>query len=197
MNKVFLASAVAAAFAIAAPFAGAQSSEVVAQVRERLAAAPTAGSPDASATPRAAPERRVMRGATERVEARLAYIRTALKITDAQSPQWENFANVLRKHAQTRDQRMKERKAQGPQGGAQRGDFHKASAIDRLERTQQRMAQRSAQLSEVITAAKPLYATLSTEQKQVADGMLARQGGRHGGRGGHPRQHHRGMHRGA
>ena len=193
MNKVLLASAVAAAFAVAAPFAGAQSSEAVAQVRERLAAAPAAGASEASGTPRAAPQRRAFRSATERVEARLAYIRTALKITDAQQPQWEGFASVLRKHAQGMDQRMQERRAKG-QPGAQRPDFRNVSAIERLERTQQRMAQRSARLNEVIAAAKPLYATLSPDQKQVADAMLARQGGRHGGQ---HRQHHRGMHRGA
>jgi hypothetical protein len=91
------------------------------------------------------------------------------------------------------DQRMQARRASAPQGGAQRPDFRNVSAIERLERTQQRMAQRSARLTEVITVAKPLYATLSPEQKQVADSMIARQGGR----GGHHRQHHRGMHRGA
>ena len=194
MNKVFLASAVAAAFAVAAPFAAAQSSEVVAQVRERLAAAPAASASEAAGTPRAAPERRAFRSATERVEARLAYIRTALKITDAQQPQWDSFANVLRKHAQSMDQRMQARRASAPQGGAQRPDHGQVSAIERLERTQQRMAQRSARLTEVITVAKPLYATLSPEQKQVADSMIARQGGRHGGK---HRQHDRGMHRGA
>ena len=193
MNKVLLASAVAAAFAVAAPFAGAQSSEAVAQVRERLAAAPAAGASEASGTPRAAPQRRAFRSATERVEARLAYIRTALKITDAQQPQWEGFASVLRKHAQGMDQRMQERRAKA-QPGAQRPDFRNVSAIERLERTQQRMAQRSARLNEVIAAAKPLYAALSPDQKQVADEMLARQGGRHGGQ---HRPHHRGMHRGA
>jgi hypothetical protein len=67
------------------------------------------------------------------------------------------------------------------------------SAIERLERTQQRMTARSARLSEVISAAKPLYAALSPEQKQTADELLARQGGgRH-----HLRQHRGGHHRGA
>jgi len=33
----------------------------------------------------------------ERVEARLAYLKTALKITDAQQSQWDAFASVMRK----------------------------------------------------------------------------------------------------
>src|ERR687893_402348 len=53
---------------------------------------------------------------TQEVEARLAYIRTALKITDAQQPQWNAFANVLRKHARDMDQRMSERRAQFQKG---------------------------------------------------------------------------------
>jgi hypothetical protein len=85
------------------------------------------------------------------------------------------------------DQRIQKFRAQGAQGPDQRS----VSAIERLERTQSRMAARAARLNEVITAAKPLYASFSPEQKQVADEMLARQEhrGQHG--------QHRGMHRGA
>jgi len=199
MNRVLLATAVSAAFAFAMPAVFAQSAESEAPVV--VAAAPAA---DTAAAPRAAPERRAFRSPSERVEARLAYIRTALKITDAQQPQWEGFANVLRKHARVMDERMtkrraamdermKQRQAQGPQQDAQRPQRPNVSAIERLERTQQRMAERSTRLNEVITAAKPLYASLSAEQKQVADDLLARQG-----RGGHHHRHGRGgHHRGA
>ena len=199
MNRVLLATAVSAAFAFAVPGVFAQSAE--SEAPTIVAAAPAA---DTAGAPRATRERRTFRSPTERVEARLAYIRTALKITDAQQPQWEGFANVLRKHAgamdermtkrrAAMDERMKQRQAGGQQQGAQRLQRPHVSAIDRLERTQQRMTERSARLNEVITAAKPLYASLSPEQKQVADGLLARQG-----RGGHHhRQHRGGHHRGA
>ena len=133
-----------------------------------------------------------MRMPSERIEARLAYIRTALKITDAQQAQWDTFANVMRKHASDMDQRMKQRMAQH-QPGAQRPERPQLSAVERLERQQQRLAQRSARLNEVITAAKPLYASFSPEQKQIADQMLAQGEHRRGPRGG---GHHSGMHRG-
>lgn len=198
MKRVLLATAVSAAFAFGLSSVYAQTAEAEAPVI--VAAAPAA---DTAGTPRAAPERRAFRNPAERVEARLAYMRTALKITAAQQPQWDNFANVLRKHASAMDERMakrramfeehaKQRQAQGSQQGAQRMERPNVSAIDRLERTQQRMAERSARLSEVITAAKPLYASFSPEQKQVADEMLARQGGR-----GHHQRHRGGHHRGA
>lgn len=192
MNKV-LAAAVAAAFAVAAPAVVAQSAEATSEAPVVVAAAPAA---DAAGTPRAAPQKRAFRSTSERVEARLAYIRTALKITDAQQAQWEGFANVLRKQAQNRDQRMGEFRAKRAQAsqGAERRERPSFSAIDRMEFMQKRMTERSARLSEVIAAAKPLYAALSPEQKQVADSLIARQGrGGHGQRG----QRHRGMHRGA
>ncbi|MDB5927696.1 MAG: hypothetical protein JWN13_6632 [Betaproteobacteria bacterium] len=193
MKSMLLTAAVAAAFASLAPVAMALSGDapVVAQ-------APQQRAQEGSAVQRQASARR-FRTPSERVEARLAYARTALKITDAQQPQWENFANVLRKQARAMDQRFQERHARseaarGGRGegaqGARRPDGRSVTAIDRLERTQQRMAERSARLNEVLTAAKPLYAALSPEQKQIADGMLA-----HQGRGGHG-QHDRGMNRG-
>ena len=182
MKRVLLASAISAAFAFAAPATIAQSVEPEAALI--VAAAPVEG----SATQRPTPERRAFRSASERVEARLAYIHTALKITDAQQAQWDGFASVLRKHARDMDERMQQRRADRAQG-ANRGPV---TAIDRLERTQQRMSERYHRLGEVITVAKPLYAALSPEQKQVADEMLAR-----GGRGGHHRHHRGAQFRGA
>ena len=195
MKRVLLATAVSAAFALAVPAVFAQSAE--AEAPTIVAAASPA---DTAGAPRAAPQRRSFRSPSERVEARLAYIRTALRITDAQQPQWEGFANVLRKHARDMDERMKQRhalmeermkqrQAQGAQQGMQRPNV---SAIERLERTQQMMSARSARLTEVIAAAKPLYASLSPEQKATADELLARRG-----RGGHHQRHGRGGHRGA
>ena len=186
MNRV-LSAAVAAALAIAAPAVIAETVEAEAPIV--VAAAAPAG--DTAGTPRAAPERRAFRSASERVEARLAYIKTALKITDAQNAQWEGFANVLRKHAKDRDQRMESFRAKRAQAApGARPERPQLGAIDRMEFMQKRMTERSQRLSEVIAAAKPLYASFSPEQKQVADEMLSRQG-----RGGHHRGH-RGMHRG-
>jgi hypothetical protein len=210
MNKVLLATLVSAAFASAAPFASAETAEPSAEPTI-VAQAAQPRSTEAARAQRQGPDRQSFRSAGERVEARLAYARTALKITDAQQPQWENLANVMRKHARERDQRMQQMRAkweasrgthaQSPDGAmrdGQRMQRPQVSAIERLERTQQRMTERSARLNEVIAAAKPLYAAFSPEQKQAADAMLARQGhGGHGRHGGHRHQQHRGMHRGA
>ena len=115
---------------------------------------------------------------SERVEARLAYLRTALKITDAQQAQWNAFAETLRNHARSADQRMQEFRAQHEQGTRER-----PNAIARLEREQQRHAASAARINELLTVQRPLYLALSDEQKAIADELLAPR--RHGRRMGH------------
>jgi hypothetical protein len=195
MKKSLLMVAVSAAFAVAAPFAAADTVGetadapiVVAQV------APQQGAAQGQA---ARPQFRLP---SERTEARLTQAKSALKITDAQNTLWENFAGVLRNQARAMDTRFQQRRAaweaaraQGTDPKAQKPQQPTVSAIERLERSQQRLADRQARLNEVVAAAKPLYAALSPEQKQIADGMLAQHG-----QGGHRhKHHHRGMQRGA
>jgi exonuclease VII small subunit len=122
---------------------------------------------------------------SERIEARLAYLKTALKISGAQQTQWDAFAGTLRKHAQEADQRVQKMRADG---AARREKGAQPTAIERMERGQTRLAAASARLNETLAVAKPLYAALSPEQQKVADELLSPR--RHGGsrhRGGHPR----------
>ena len=115
------------------------------------------------------------------MEARLAYIRTALKITDAQQAQWNAFAETLRNQARAADQRMQEFRAQREQGAT----HERPNAIARLEREQQRHAESATRINERLAVQRPLYAALSTEQKAIADEVLApRRHGGHFGRGG-------------
>jgi hypothetical protein len=138
--------------------------------------------------PAAAPEvrrERPMHLPGERVDARLAYMKTALKITPAQESQWAAVEAVVRKQAAAMDAQVQQRRAQPRDANAPRPD-----AIARLEQRQQMMTRAAAGLEELLTAAKPLYATFSPDQKKVADEMLDR--GRFGGGG--PRGHQRGHH---
>ena len=126
---------------------------------------------------------RAQRLPSERVETRLERLKTALKITDAQQSQWDAFAATLRKHASEADQRVQKLRAEG---AARRESGARPTAIERMERGQQRMALASARMAETLAAAKPLYAALSPEQQKIADDLLTsrRHGGpRHGGRG--------------
>jgi periplasmic protein CpxP/Spy len=137
--------------------------------------------------PAASPEVRRERPVTlpgERIDARIAYLKTALKITPAQEQQWAAVEAVLRKQTAAMDQRIQQRRAQPRDANAPRPD-----AIQRLEQRQQMMARGAESLNELLTAAKPLYASFSDDQKKTADELMNR--GRFGGGG--PR-HQRGWH---
>ena len=154
--KLIPSTLVAVAFAVAAPLAAGQTTDPATDAPQgRHAQGPDHG-------------QRAFTLPSERAEARLAYLKTALKITDAQQAQWEAFADVQRKHAKAADERVKAMR----EGRAQRPQGERPSAVERLERRQQMLTVQSQRLTEVIAAAKPLYASLSPEQKVIADDLL-------------------------
>jgi len=164
MNKLVTTTLVSLALAAAAPLAAAQATAPDAAQKSQ-AQRPDHGKRDA-------------RLPSERVEARLAQAKTKLKITAAQEAQWNAFADVTRRHAKAADEPFKAmRDGKESQG-------KRLTAVERLERRQQMAAAHSQRLTEVIAAAKPLYAALSPEQKVIADDMLTPRRG-HGGRGHH------------
>ena len=170
MNKLLTSTLISIGLAAAVPFAMAQTP------------APGANAPQRHHMQRDHEGKRPFSLPSERVEARLAYLKTALKITDAQRSQWDAFAGVQRKHAKSADERIQARRAKM----AQQSKDAKPTAIDRLERRQQMLAVQSQHLSELLAVEKPLYAALSPEQKQIADRVLA-------SRGGHGKSHRGGM----
>lgn len=104
---------------------------------------------------------------SERVEARIAYAKTALRITDAQAKLWAPVADFMRREAHERDAMIQ-------QFEAKRGEREKISAIDRLKHHQEMMQKASAKLGEFIAVVQPLYASFSDEQKRTADELLMR-----------------------
>ena len=173
MNKLIMSTLVAAGLASAASLTMGQTNN------------PAAGAPQGQHAQRFHHGRDALRLPGERVEARLAYLKTALKITDAQQAQWDAFAGVMRKQAKDADERIKTWKEKM----AQRTEHKRPTVIERLERTQERLATASARLNELLAVEKPLYAALSPEQRQIADRTLAArgQGGRQGRHGRHGR----------
>jgi hypothetical protein len=110
---------------------------------------------------------------SQRAEARLAYIKTALQITPAQTAQWNAFADVVRKHAKERDAKVAEMRAKFDQhkDGDARPDL-----IERLEFRQKMLSTAAADAGELVTVIKPLYASFSDSQKQVAAEVLGHHG---------------------
>lgn len=172
MNKLVTGTLISIGLVAAAPLVTAQTAN------------PAAEAPQARHAQRHQHEDRAFRLPSERVEARLAYLKTALKISDAQETQWKAFADVQRKHAREADQRMQERRAQMEQ----RAKGTRPTAVERMEFRQKMLATQSQRLGELIEAGKPLYAALSPEQQKIADQLLApRSHGKSHGRSGHHR----------
>ena len=99
----------------------------------------------------------------QHIEGQIAYYKAELKITDAQAPQWNAFADALRGSAK----RLQEAVAKSMQPN---------EALTAPEQMERRIAMLSAQLDAmqpVLAAAKPLYAALSDDQKKIADELMA------------------------
>jgi hypothetical protein len=150
--------------------------------------APNAHAPSASRPAHRLMDRPFSRP-TERIEARLAYEKTALKITDAQQMQWDAYANFARKSAQDMEQRFKSMRSD-KQGHTK---HQRPNAIERLERAQSFLADAVTRLNDLLAVEKPLYAALSPEQQNVADVVL---NPRFRSMGGHSMHGHGGFGRG-
>jgi hypothetical protein len=98
----------------------------------------------------------------EHVEGRLAFLKAELKITPAQEPQWNKFADAFRsvaKSAQGMHQQMM-------------GSSGTATAPQRLDAYEKMLTVRLDAVRTVRSAFDPLYAALSDEQKKTADELV-------------------------
>jgi hypothetical protein len=102
-------------------------------------------------------------GMLDRVEGRLAFLKTELKITEAQSSAWNKVASAIRDSAKSRNERMK----------AIWSDEDKAkSLLERLELHEQFMTVRLDEIKQLKAAWNDLYGQLSDDQKKEADGVV-------------------------
>ena len=96
----------------------------------------------------------------ERMEGRLSFLKTELKITDAQTPAWNELAQAIRTSAKQRNERMKSLFA----------DEDKVKTLpERLELQEQLVATQLDELRQLKTAVQGLYAVLTEDQKKEAD----------------------------
>ena len=114
------------------------------------------------------------------VEGRIAFVKTELKLT-AQQPLFDKLADEMRASAKA----MQERHAQRLQTSAT--PAAPQSALEMLERRSEMMKEMTVAQDRYLAALRPLYQSLSDEQKTTADELLAHAGGPGG------RMHHRGM----
>ncbi|MBX3584587.1 MULTISPECIES: Spy/CpxP family protein refolding chaperone [Hyphomicrobiales] len=97
--------------------------------------------------------------APEHVEGRIAFLRTELKVTDAQQPLWEAVAAALRENARGSTGMMQqEQDAQG--------------LPNSLERREKLLSARLDAVRQLRAAVEPFYASLDEVQKAAADNLL-------------------------
>jgi len=119
------------------------------------------------------------------LDGKLAGAKAALKLTADQEKHWPGIEKVIRDNAAERLAfREKMRAERGP--GGQRGQ--QRDMLEGLDTMSERMTTRAAQVKKLADALRPLYATLSAEQKDVLrytmrdafGGGKGHGGGRHG-----------------
>lgn len=96
---------------------------------------------------------------------RIAALKTKLKITEAQTPAWNKFADALLAAAKSAEESIETIHMQ---------TLHSVSSSslpEKLEFHAKMAATRASSLSAIKAALDPLYASFSDEQKQIADGM--------------------------
>jgi protein CpxP len=141
---------------------------------------PAAGTATPDQAPAATPRHDAHRGAarrtpTDRVEAYIQRLHTELKITPAQSQQWDAFAQVMRDNAKHMEDAYKQHAA----------DTGHQTALEDLKEYQQIQQAHADDLQKLVPAFQTLYESLSPEQQKAADLTFQRSAERARGMAGH------------
>ncbi len=96
------------------------------------------------------------------VDGRIAFLKAELKITPAQETQWQQVEAAMRENAKNLDQSI----------SAARQNRSGMDAVQRLELREQFAKMRADNDARLLTAFKPLYASLSPEQQQMANQLI-------------------------
>lgn len=143
--------------------------------------AQTAATPAASSAPAAATQEARAAEHQQRVEERIAFLHSTLKITPEQEPQWKTFADQMRSNSQNMSDLFKQR----ANGETTR------NALDDMKQYAQLTQAHAEDMQKLVTAFEPLYNSFSPEQKALADQTFRHHGREAGGKVG-PRSKHRG-----
>ncbi|HUA33741.1 MAG TPA: Spy/CpxP family protein refolding chaperone [Candidatus Binataceae bacterium] len=96
------------------------------------------------------------------VEAHIKELRTKLKITEAEEPQWNNLCQVMRDNAQAMLDLEKQRAA----------DAQSMNAVDVIKSYEQVIEAHEDGMKKFVPAFEAFYNTLSDSQKATADAMF-------------------------
>jgi hypothetical protein len=114
----------------------------------------------------------------DRIDGRLAFIKTELKITQAQEAAWNDLATVVRDTSETHNKLMIETHKE-----MRDGSFFDKPLPERLQIQQSHMEARLEQIKSVREAVDKLYGLLDDNQKKAADDIVLPMMGMGMGRG--------------
>ena len=122
--------------------------------------------PDAVPTPQRTtkPEKRDRDAQEDRVEVRIKELHRQLKITPAQEPQWNAFAQVMLENAREVDAVLNERSR----------NLHAMNAVEDLRSYEKLTDAHADGLKKLVPAFEALYETMSEDQKKTADAVFAK-----------------------
>jgi hypothetical protein len=113
------------------------------------------------------------------LDGRIAMIKASLKLTSEQLKLWEPVEAKMRADFTARQQAREEWRQKFAERRGMSREERRASRPalpDRLDRSSERLSKRAARMKEYAEVLRPLYASLSDEQKAVANVVLGRRG---------------------
>jgi protein CpxP len=99
------------------------------------------------------------KNAEERVEGRIKELHSQLRITPAEEPQWNEFAQVMRENARDMDQAFMQRAQQ----------FPTMNAVQNMQSYEQIAEQHAQRVQKLVPAFQKLYDAMPDQQKRLAD----------------------------
>jgi protein CpxP len=99
------------------------------------------------------------RNAEERVENRIKELHAQLRITPAEEPQWNEFAQVMRENAREMDQVFVQRAQQYPM----------MNAVQNMQSYEQISEEHAQRVQKLVPAFQKLYDAMPDQQKRLAD----------------------------
>lgn len=103
----------------------------------------------------------------DRIDGRLAFLKTELRITPAQEQVWNDLATVIRDTSETHNKMMREMMKE-----VHDGSFFEKPLPERLQIQESHMAARLEQIRSVKAATERLYTQLDETQKKAADDIV-------------------------
>lgn len=99
------------------------------------------------------------KNAEERVENRIKELHAQLRITPAEEPQWNEFAQVMRENAREMDQAFMQRAQQ----------FPTMNAVQNMQSYEQISEEHAQRVQKLVPAFQKLYDAMPDQQKRLAD----------------------------